>query len=129
MGTDVATILVFDEEQDSRTLIQRVLERGGHEVLACERVPRAEELASTRDPDLAVVHVGENWGGPGGIVSLLRAANRRLRVIIVADYDGRRGEECAANEILVPKPLDLETLESTVRSILLGTSEKRRSDF
>jgi len=124
----MATILVFDEEHDSRALIQRVLERGGHEVLACDRVPRAEELASTRDPDLAVVNVGEKWGGPGGIVSILRAANRRLRVITIADYDGRREEECAANEVFVPKPLDLETLETMVRSFLSGTSEKRGSD-
>ena len=53
-----ASVLVVEDNVDSREMLREVLERSGYEVTVAESGPRALELLEKMDPDAAILDVG-----------------------------------------------------------------------
>ena len=53
-----ATVLIVEDNADSREMLREVLERSGYSVAVAESGPRALEMLETMDPDAAILDVG-----------------------------------------------------------------------
>jgi DNA-binding response OmpR family regulator len=114
----VPTVLVLDEDTDSRLLLKRLLELGGHSVVTCSDQALALGAARSENPDLVIIHVqaGSRWGP--GLPALLKAENERLKIMTIADYVSDQISDAAMGDDFLSKPVDLETIERKVRELL-----------
>ncbi|MCA1961632.1 MAG: response regulator [Desulfomonile sp.] len=122
----MAHVLVVDEDTDSRFLLKRLLELGGHSVVSVSDHDQAIEAAKLGDPDLAIIHLkaGSLWSRR--LPALLKAGNERLKIMTIADYVPDQITDIALGDDFLAKPVDLETIESRVRA-LLGCPSTERS--
>lgn len=118
----MAKSLVLHEESDCRELIKRVLLENGHEVVAFDEV--AEALAWTRSNpvDLAIVSL-ESSVRQNDVWQQLKQINKNLKILVlgrlaVKDLAKKTLEEGADDYLL--KPIDIELLESKVKSLKVG---------
>lgn len=116
----VATILVLDEETDSRMLLKRVLEMNGHHVTACGDPAQALAQAASGPFDLAILSVTTSWSSLARLPGMLKAANSRLRVMTIADHRVEKVSENYPVDALVFRPADLDVIEAKVKELLLS---------
>lgn len=115
----VATILILDEETDSRMLLKRVLELNGHQVTACSDAGQALAQAASRAFDLAILNITAGWSSLTRLPGLLRAADSKLKVMTIADHGAEKVSEGYPADALLFRPVDLEVIEAKVRELLL----------
>lgn len=119
----MATILVLDAEGDSRMLFKRLLEREGHEVIACDDRRDALAMAADRYLDLAIVNVDAGLRNTSPVGQLLKEANSALRILIITDFLHEECKEILADMEVLLRPVELDTIEARVRELLaLGKS-------
>lgn len=116
-GKNVAFIVVFDEEIDSCNLLRRVLERGGHHVIACRDSDEAFRLISSNPPDLVIAHIRSGRKGAVDLVSRIKKINGRLAVMTISDYFSEAAESAVGDAFLI-RPVEIDTVESKVRELL-----------
>jgi DNA-binding response OmpR family regulator len=114
----VATILVLDAEADSRMLFKRLLEREGHEVIACEDRRDALDLAASSRLDLAIVNVDAGRRNTSPVGHMLREANSKLRILVITDFLHEERKEILADREVLIRPVELDTIEARVRELL-----------
>ncbi len=114
----MATILILDEEVDSRMLLKRLLERNAHHVWAFANPDGALECAATKSLDLALVNVTSRRGEAPALLKELKRVNPGLKVIVIAHFvSPETGDGISADCFLV-KPMDIDSVEKKVRELL-----------
>lgn len=127
----MATIMVVDDEESIRTLLDTVLTRKGHEVLLADSGARAIALHRRERPDVAIVDL--HMPGMNGIDLLekLREVDRQLPVLMLTgmptDEAEKRARELGVTEFL-EKGFSLHRLGNALREVLTqaGTSTRQR---
>jgi DNA-binding response OmpR family regulator len=121
----MATVLVVDEERDWRTLLKRLLERIGHQVLMCSDPGEALNWAESKILDLAIITLRVVDERSFDLPIRLKTSQRDLRIMIVADYvSDEVAQRFMADGSLV-RPADIETIEREVRELLQGATSQR----
>src|SRR6187401_1608343 len=118
--SDMATILVVDDDPIVRDVVVRYLERDGHRTLVAEDGDRADELLREEQLDLVVLDVMLP-GQDGLALSRSIRSNSTLPVILLTargeEADRIVGLELGADDY-VTKPFSPRELAARVKSIL-----------
>ena len=122
--SDVATILVVDDDPIVRDVVVRYLERDGHRTLVAEDGDRADELLRKEELDLVVLDVMLP-GRDGLELSRSIRARSTLPVILLTargeEVDRIVGLELGADDY-VTKPFSPRELAARVRALLWRAS-------
>ncbi len=116
----MAAILILDEETDSRMLLKRVMELNGHQVSACWNSGQALAELASRQFDLAILNITTGGSSLNRFSDMLRASNSRVKVMTIMDYRDPKTSESAPDGSFLIRPLELETIETKVRELLLN---------
>jgi DNA-binding response OmpR family regulator len=130
----VATILVVEDHDSTRTFLADNLSADGYELLEAGCVDDAERLIDTRFPDLAIVDLGLPDGDGLDLLRRVRAADRvadradpELPVLILTgragELDRLRGFDRGCDEY-VTKPFSYQELLARIRSLLRRSSRR-----
>ena len=125
--SDVATILVVDDDPIVRDVVVRYLERDGHRTLVAEDGDRADELLREEQLDLVVLDVMLP-GQDGLALSRSIRARSSLPVILLTarglPEDRVKGLELGADDYIT-KPFDISELVARVKAVLRRTQAAR----
>jgi PleD family two-component response regulator len=116
----VAAILILDEETDSRMLLKRVMELNGHQVAACRDTEQALAELASRQFDLAILNTTTQVSSPNRFSDMLKAYNSRVKVMTIIDYKESKTSKQELDGTFLIRPLELETIETKVRELLLN---------
>ena len=124
------TILLVEDEDAVRTLVQRVLEAAGYHVLTAADGLEALELAE-QAAELDLVLTDMVLPGMDGIeiARRLRSLQPSVRTLFMSGYSDRLSSlqaDWGKNVAFLEKPFDSETLRTSVRDVL---DEDRRRDL
>jgi DNA-binding NarL/FixJ family response regulator len=119
------TILLVEDEDDTRAMLGRALVRAGHAALLASNAGEALELARSARPDLIVTDIVLGSDDRGGLRLLaeVRASGMRTPVIVITAYADVEKVKMALNEgaqHLIEKPFsagDLLKAIDGVRSV------------
>ncbi len=116
----MARILVMDDDEGTRTAIQRLLESRGHAVLAYEDAEPALREVNFEEVDLAISDLQMPTPGDQFLL-ILQQDNIDVPVIIISAYLNEERieylEELGAAKILA-KPLEMVNLMEVVEDVL-----------
>jgi len=128
----VTKILYVEDDPSSVTLVRRVLESEGYQVITVPDGLSAVEAAERETPDLILMDIGV--GGLDGyeVTTLLQTTKGLQQVPVVAvtaatlsgDRERALVAGCAG---YIPKPIDVDTFPDQVRSFLRGAKEEIES--
>jgi CheY-like chemotaxis protein len=117
----VARILIVEDDEDTRTVLEETLEELGHVVEAANDGPRALELAQSMRPEIAIVDIGLPRMDGYEVAKRLRSSPDgagELKLIALSGYgrdkDRRRSEEAGFDVHLV-KPTSVDVLADHCR--------------
>ena len=117
-------VLVVDDEQDARVLIQTVLERQGAEVFTARSTREALDAFETFKPDVLVSDIGMPDEDGYDLIRHVRSRSHTqgggIPAAAVSAYvgeDNRRRALAAGFQLHVAKPLDPEELIAVVHSL------------
>ncbi len=126
--THKATILYIEDDEPSRTLIQRVLTYAGYRVLIATRALEGIDLARKHQPDLILTDINLPDLSGREITMRLRADPRMADVPIVAltaqthAYERDKTLVAGVNGYMT-KPIDAQSLISRIEEYLAGETE------
>jgi two-component system, cell cycle sensor histidine kinase and response regulator CckA len=127
--TGSESILLVEDEEGVRAVVQRILANRGYRVLAAAGAVEALEL-SRRDQggiDLLLTDVAmPRIKGPELAATLL-AEQPRMRVIYMSGYSDRTLPSGAGQPVCLQKPFSAQTLARTVRAVLDGPAGAGRA--
>jgi CheY-like chemotaxis protein len=122
-------VLVVDDEQDARVLIQTILEKEGAEVKTVGSSREALAAFETFKPDVLVSDIGMPDEDGYALIRQVRARDKKqggaIPAVAVSAYvgeDNRRQALAAGFQLHVAKPVDPEELVAVVQSL----AEKRK---
>jgi signal transduction histidine kinase len=128
----VTKILYVEDDPSSVTLVRRVLESEGYQVITVPDGLSAVEAAKRETPDLILMDIGI-LGLDGYEVTTLLQTTRGLQqvpivAVTAATLNGDRERALAAGCTgYIPKPIDVDTFPDQVRSFLRGAKEEIES--
>lgn len=118
--TSGATILLVDDDEDSRLLCERELRRGGYGIHSASSGPEALQFLN-RNPKVDLIILDIRMPNMNGIEVLkkLRDKNINIPVILYSDYSAYRNNFLSwlADAYLIKSP-DLRELKKKVRELL-----------
>jgi DNA-binding NtrC family response regulator len=96
-------VLIVDDDEHVRRLMERVLQRAGHQVISCEGFEDAEArlLAGAR-PDLVITDVVLERATGSRVEGVVRLLSPRSRVVFVSGYD----KVSVPNRVVLRKPFE-----------------------
>ena len=113
---------MLHEESACRELIKRVLLENGHEVVAFDENGEALAWTRTNQVDLAIVSLGSSRS-QNEVWQQLKQLNTNLKILVLARLAAKdlakKALEQGADDYLL-KPVDIEVLESKVKSLTGG---------
>ena len=127
-GIDGATIVVVDDEEDTRFLLGEILRRGGHDVLEAESASACLEILRARTVDLVVTDVQMPGMSGIGLCEILRDRHPDLLAIVVT---GLGDLQTAVSAIragaydFITKPANGESLRLTITRALEHLATRR----
>jgi DNA-binding response OmpR family regulator len=127
-----ATILIVDDEQDVREVLQEYFVAHGYAAMGAENAGVAKEMAAAHPIDLALVDI--NMPGEDGLSLAHHFRERYAKIAIVmltsagTVVDRIVGLEMGADDY-VPKPFDPRELVARVKSVLRRSSAAGRADL
>ncbi len=124
----MATILVLDEEADSRMLLKRVLQREGHQVSVCGRLTEALELVRSDDPALVVVNMRSGPRTSSFWPGRLKAENPRVLILTIMDHLQSGGDVTDTYDGYLTRPVELNAIEAKVRDLLQQSGSRDRGN-
>jgi len=118
----VSTILVVDDDEDSRLVLRSVLEPSGHLVLEAPNGQAALEMISSLiTPDIVVTDLEMPVLGGEAFISRLRAepkTNAIPIVIVSGDHDLALALQMSGHvDAFVTKPVELRALEQCISAL------------
>ncbi len=117
----MSKILALDDVLDAGTLIKRILERKGHEVLVFTEEEDALQYARTRPVDLAILDIKLKKMSGVEVLEEMKKINPSIRAIMLTGYPtmetARESLKLGADEYCV-KPIDIDELEEKVAAVL-----------
>jgi CheY-like chemotaxis protein len=119
----LARIVVIDDSRMMRTVLRRILEKGGHEVTEWEPMSAAEimEQVTAVNPDLLITDYQMPGANGATVVKMARKAKPGIKVIA---FTALRDEEVVAllgrveADAVLTKPAHEESLLDAVKTIL-----------
>ena len=116
MGADQTTVLVVDDNADTRVVVRWMLERWGYRVVEAADGREAYERAVEHRPALVVMDLSMPVADGYEALRAIRAREElaRLPVIAVTSFDravARDGAEAAGFDHYLSKPIDFKRLE------------------
>lgn len=117
------TVLIVDDEEGIRVLVQRMLEKLGFTVLAASSGDEAIRLYREFSPRIDCVLLDLNMPGMSGetVFQELRRLDPDVRVILSSGYDQEETAERFAGQGLagvIQKPYQLQTLRESMKAVL-----------
>ncbi len=121
MEQDKKRILVIEDDQEIRSMLEDYLSYLGYEVLtASDGLEGLKEIKS-RDYDLVITDITMPFVSGIGIISVLKQKHPDIPVIAITGY-GYHAEELAhekrADRIL-SKPFEIQELKETIENLLI----------
>ncbi len=126
------TILIAEDDGDSRSMLRTFLELEGYRVLEACDGEEAVEVARRAQPDLIIIDLNmPKLSGFAAAEQIRQCENMREVPILTNSSSGKFGMELFINiENLgdgyleyIPKPFNLEYLEELIETILLKTKK------
>ena len=116
----MSTILLVDDEVDSLWLFKLVLEERGHHVIVAQDGNAALAKASRWLPDLIVT----DWNMPGTdgveLCQRLKCYPALAQIpVVMSSGQTPPAEKSALWNVFIRKPVELDTLESVIDSLLM----------
>jgi PAS domain S-box-containing protein len=118
------TVLVVDDDADSRLLVAKTLEKVGARVRTAEGVDKALDLVDEALPDVIVSDLGMPEKNGYMLMQILRARSPerggKIPAAALTAYtrvEDRVNALCAGFQLLLPKPVDAAELTATVASL------------
>jgi signal transduction histidine kinase/CheY-like chemotaxis protein len=128
-----AKVLVVDDEQDSRELVQHVLQRCNAQVLLAANATQGLELLIAHRPDVVVSDIGMPGKDGFEFIREVRSlsssrggATPAVALTAFARSEDRTHALSAGFQVHVSKPIDLQQLVSTVADLVRRASSSRR---
>ncbi|HRI88592.1 MAG TPA: response regulator, partial [Candidatus Hydrogenedentes bacterium] len=119
---DRETIMVVDDEQLLRAVLQDILEMSGYDVVQASTGEEAIEVYSERGNEISVVIMDIVMPGMGGARALeeLWKINPKLRCIVSSGFGGESIAEKHDSQFLrfVPKPFSTTNVTSAIVDLL-----------
>jgi DNA-binding NarL/FixJ family response regulator len=117
-----STILLVEDEDDTRTLLGKALVRAGHAALLASSAKQGLELARSKRPDVIVTDIVLGSAEHGGLHLLaeLRANGLRTPVIVITAYADVEKVKLALNEgaqHLIEKPFSAGELLTAIEGV------------
>jgi len=115
-GSSKPTVLVVDDNTDTRVIVRWMLERWGYRVVEAGDGQEAYEMAVEQRPDLVVMDLSMPVADGYEAIRSIRAREEfaSLPVIAVTAFDradARDGAEAAGFDHYLSKPIDFKRLE------------------
>ena len=125
----MATVLVVDDEEPLRRMMEMLLTESGYTVLHAHHGQQAIELAREAQPDLIVSDLMMPVLDGLSMCEQLRsdAKTAHIPVIVMSAGPQPRGVASLVNGY-VPKPFELDDLLTTIASALAAADTYRRED-
>jgi CheY-like chemotaxis protein len=124
---DKLKVLLVEDSEDIRHLMQVMLERAGHSVEAVEDGPRALEVAAAEEFDLALIDIGlPEMGGVEVCRRMRQLVGSRTRLVAATGYghsEVREEAKAASFDAYLIKPVGVPELERE-----LAMAARNRSD-
>jgi putative two-component system response regulator len=86
LEVDMASVLVIDDDDGIRTVVERTLTRGGHSAFSAESASRAVEILNENEIDVAIVDIV--MPGRGGI-DLMMELHKEFEGIKILAISGK----------------------------------------
>lgn len=112
------TILVVEDDRDTRELIAVVLERAGARVVAAGDARRALELVLQCSPDLILSDVGLPGEDGRSFIRKVRAMRLEVPAAAVTAYDEEEDNLAAGFDRHLRKPVDYDRLLRVVGELV-----------
>lgn len=117
-------LLLVEDDENTREVMARLLQKRGHDVSAAENVREAMNLAASNAFDIIISDLGLPDGS--GLELMPQLKDRYgLRGIAISGYgmeEDLRKSRSAGFEIHLTKPVDFQMLEAAVRQVSNGNS-------
>jgi DNA-binding response OmpR family regulator len=127
-----ATILIVDDEQDVREVLQEYFVTHGYAVLGAESASVAKTMAAEHSIDLALVDIHMPGEDGLSLARHLRERYAKIAIVMLTSaamvVDRIVGLEMGADDY-VPKPFDPRELLARVKSVLRRTSSAGRAEL
>ena len=126
----MAKILLVEDNEDAREMLQMLLTLSGHEVYGAYDGPSGIEMAQTIDPDIVVIDLGLPGVDGYEVARQLRASRRKdVGLIALSGYgqaeDRRKALEAGFDTHIV-KPADPSHLSTVIASLQRGKPSPSR---
>jgi DNA-binding response OmpR family regulator len=110
-------VLVVDDDEEIRALIQRALQAQGYQVAVAERAAAALELLRGSSFDLLVTDLGMPGMSGWDLVRSVRAEDAQVGIVLLSGWGQAAVEEISRAELVdyaLDKPFPIETLKRCV---------------
>lgn len=119
MDDDIHQVLLIEPDAAAQDEMTGVLEGGDFVVLGASSVKAGLDLASKREPSVAVIDVSALTGSAEQTVAALRAASPGLRAVFLsARHDPEETRKLAGLGVVLLKPVAGERLLQAIRNAL-----------
>jgi len=115
------TVLVVDDDADTVSLLRRVLERRGYEVLGAGSVAEALRVAAGRPFDVLISDVGLPDGSGLDLMERLGCPKHAIALTGASAEDDVARVRAAGFRRHLTKPVSLSTLEAAISDLLKST--------
>ena len=122
----MAVILVVDDEEAVRSLLQEFLEMESHEVLQAEDGEKALDVLSRKSVDLLIADMAMPKMDGLTLIHHLRQAGSWVRILATAGWGEvslPRAMQLGA-DATIEKPFDLDELRALVKGLLVRGSRR-----
>ncbi len=116
-------VLVAEDHDDTRDALKLLLEMQGYEVLTARDGEEALALALETDPDVVITDYDMPRLDGAGLARELRSMSSRfgnlpILVLTALNQSMVEGAMSAGADAYIAKPVDMQTLESTLRMLV-----------
>lgn len=122
MDSETTTILLVEDEDTVRKVIERLLDKLGYHVLSARSAEEAIELFDERDEELDLVLTDVVMPGLTGVemAEVLKERRPDMRFLFTSGYTSKElgGNPQAPPEPFLPKPFSMEELSRSVEEAL-----------